>query len=119
MVYELTEQSLFEERWNWVDPNPLLSGVRSPDSSFLVYFTAAWCGPCKALNLDAIEAVAIQYDLPVWRCDATVNDYTAGYCNVRSFPTFQLIQPKKILHTIKSNQTQDVCTWLHQIHSKN
>jgi len=119
MVYELTDQGLFEERWNWDKTSSIPSGVREVDGCFLVYFTAAWCAPCKALDLAAIDAVATMYNLPVWKCDATMNDYTAGYCNVRSFPTFLVIQPKKILHTIKSNQTADVCSWIHQIHSKN
>ena len=117
-MLELTDQAQFEERWNWVKGTDCPSGLRSYDGAMLVYFTAAWCGPCKALDLDAIDRIASHYDLPFWRCDAVVNDYTAGYCNVRSFPTFLVITPKQIVFTLKSNDTAKVCDFIHTIHGK-
>jgi thioredoxin-like negative regulator of GroEL len=116
-MLELTHQDLFEELYFWKEgPRPL--GVRSTDGAFLVYFTASWCGPCKVLNLDTIDQVASAYNLPLWKCDYVVNDYTAGYCNVRSFPSFAIIVPKKIVQVIKSNQTHLVCDWIQACHEK-
>jgi thiol-disulfide isomerase/thioredoxin len=117
-MFELVEQAQFEERWNWMPGTPCPSGLRPGDGAFMIYFTAAWCGPCKALDLAAIDRIATLYDLPVWKCDYVVNDYTPGYCNVRSFPTFLIITPKKIVFELKSNDTVQVCNFLHTIHGK-
>jgi thiol-disulfide isomerase/thioredoxin len=117
-MLELVEQSQFEELWTWDKQAPVPVGVRPGDGAFLVYFTAAWCGPCKALDLAAVERIAALYDLPIWKCDYVVNDYTAGYCNVKSFPTFLIITPKKIEFELKSNDTAKVCDFLHTIHGK-
>lgn len=80
---------------------------------FLILFTAAWCKPCKKLDLAAIAAAAA--DIPFYICDATVNNYTPGYCGVRSFPTFLLLRPQKEIGRITSSNTEVVCEWIrHQ-----
>ena len=117
-MFELTDQAQFEERWNWILGTKCPSGLRPGDGAFMIYFTAAWCGPCKALDLVAIDRIASLYDLPVWKCDYVINDYTAGYCNVKSFPTFLVITPKKIVFELKSNVTAKVCDFIHSIHGK-
>jgi thiol-disulfide isomerase/thioredoxin len=117
-MLELVEQSQFEELWTWDKKAPTPVGQRPGDGAFLVYFTAAWCGPCKALDLAAVDRIAALYDLPLWKCDYVVNDYTAGYCNVKSFPTFLIITPKKLEFELKSNDTAKVCDFIHTIHGK-
>jgi thioredoxin-like negative regulator of GroEL len=82
---------------------------------FLVYFTAAWCGPCKALDTSAIAAAAKVRNIPIYKCDETVNNYTSGYCGVRSFPTFQYLLPRKPLAQFKSNNTEEVIAWINSL----
>ena len=72
---------------------PLEDGESIP-RFIVVYFTATWCGPCRSVRPAELEA-----GLPMitWlKCDIDQNDYTAGYCGVRSIPTFLVIRDGKI-----------------------
>ena len=81
-------------------------------TAFIVYFTASWCGPCKALDISAIAAAAKSRGIPIYKCDYVKNEYTVGYCGVSSFPTFIYMKPRKPLSQAKSNQTGDILTWI-------
>jgi hypothetical protein len=103
----------FEQYW-FDKAEPIKpAGSRAEDKAFFVYFTASWCGPCRRLDLDAIEAAAKAVGIPIWKVEQTVNDYTAGYCDVRSLPTFILAKPKEIVSRISSSATTDVVQWIN------
>jgi thiol-disulfide isomerase/thioredoxin len=104
----------FEQYWFDTAQPIKPAGCRPEDKAFFVYFTASWCGPCRRLDLDAIEAAAKATGIPIWKVEQTVNDYTAGYCDVRSLPTFALIKPKEIVSRVSSSSTLDVVTWMSQ-----
>ena len=82
-----------------------------PVPSFVVvYFTADWCKACKRLDLTAVQASA---EKATWlKCDIDKNDYTAGYCGIRSIPTFLVIQDKKVMGTLGDSRTEKVVEWL-------
>ena len=107
----LNTQEQFEQMW-FNNGEQELNGVRSSDKGWLVYFTAAWCGPCKKLDYEALCHVAQQRGLTLWKCDETLNNYTSGYCGVRSFPTFAFFTPKKVSSIYKSNITEEVSEWI-------
>ena len=48
----------FEQYWFDTAQPIKPAGCRPEDKAFFVYFTASWCGPCRRLDLDAIEAAA-------------------------------------------------------------
>lgn len=76
-----------------------------PEST-VVYFTATWCGPCKSVRTDELEK-----GLPnvQWlKCDVDQNDYTPGYCQVRSIPTFLVIKNKQVLGKFSSTDTETI-----------
>jgi len=102
----------FETYWEGKAEVGKPAGFRAADKAFVVYFTATWCGACKRLDLDAVEAAAKAVGLPIWKVEQTVNDYTAGFCAVRSLPTFILCTPKKIVSRLSSSATEDVVAWL-------
>ena len=99
----LDTQERFEELWFSTTPQ-----------RWIVYFTAAWCKPCQALDLTAIAGAAYGH-IPIYKCDETVNKYTSGYCGVRSFPTFILFEPNRIVQSLQSNVTDVVINWISQM----
>ena len=88
----------------------------SAKGPWIVYFTAAWCKACKNLNIDTISEIAFNKNIPFYICDDTENDYTAGYCGVRVFPTFIYFSgSKKIGSQISNNNTEIVSEWLKSL----
>jgi len=96
MFHDKTEDSPYKKGW-------------------IVYFTAAWCAPCKKINHEAVESTALVKGIPYWKCDETVNSYTSGYCNVRKFPTFVFFKPKQTVSTLQSADTDQIVSWISKI----
>jgi thiol-disulfide isomerase/thioredoxin len=101
---DLETQAIFESLW--------FSHSNTENKPFIVYYTAAWCKPCKNLDTDAIAAKATANGIEIWKCDDTVNSYTAGYAGVRKFPTFVFYTPEKEYQRISSNDTEKVLIWI-------
>lgn len=110
----LTSQAQFEEMW-FNNGENTIKNVRPSDKGWLVYFTAAWCAPCKKLDYNALCLAAHERGLTLWKCDDTVNNYTAGYCGVRAFPTFAFFTPKTVASIYKSNNTEEVADWIRTL----
>ena len=79
-------------------------------SLVVIYFTAKWCGACKRLNME--EVMNTLPDATWLKCDIDVNDYTAGYCGIRSIPTFLVISEKKVAGQLGDSRTEKVVEWL-------
>ena len=108
----LETQAQFEEMWFHTAVSEPLPGTRPADCGWIQYHTATWCGPCRRLDLTAIVAAAERVGLTVWKIDVDKNEYTSGYCGVRSIPTFQFCLPKKIMKTLQPRSTEEVLEWL-------
>jgi thiol-disulfide isomerase/thioredoxin len=111
----LETQEQFEIMWFSQHQNEPPYGVRISDRHFIVYFTASWCKPCQLLDLEKIIEAANEKDLPIWKCDDTINNYTCGYCGVRKLPTFICMKPKTIISTLQSNDTEKVKEWIYNL----
>ena len=111
----LETQAQFEQLWFYSEGNPKPEGMRRTDNAFIVYFTAAWCKPCQKLDCDLLAAYAALQGLTIFKCDATVNDYTSGYCQIRAFPTFVLYRPRQEVLRFQSNNTEAVKDWLQSL----
>jgi thioredoxin-like negative regulator of GroEL len=76
----------------------------------ILYFTAKWCTACKRLDLQTILDTA---PTAKWlKCDIDLNDYTAGYCGIRSIPSFLVIKDKKVVSQLTDSRTEKVVEWL-------
>lgn len=79
-------------------------------SATVIYFTAAWCAACRRLDLAALEAAFPALD---WlKCDVDANQYTPGFCGVRSIPSFMLFIRGKTVGPFTSSDTGKVAAWL-------
>ena len=99
-------QTQFEELWFSLD-----------STHWIVYFTAAWCGACKKLDLAKITEELQTKNIPFYICDETINNYTAGYCGIRKFPTFIYCNPKKIVSSVSNNNTSIIMEWIESINN--
>ena len=96
------KQSNFEKM---IGRAPLDDGDSIP-RFIVVYFTATWCGPCRSVRPAELEAALT---MVTWlKCDIEKNDYTAGYCGVRSIPTFLVIKDMKIMGKFSSTDTEAI-----------
>ena len=98
-----------EEFEKLIGKQPVLAGEVLPAFT-VIYFTANWCGACKRLDMNILESMN---DGIHWlKCDVDQNNYTPGYCQVRSIPTFLIVADKKVVGTLTSNQTHQVAAWV-------
>lgn len=77
----------------------------------IVYFTANWCGACKRIDWSKIQPekhIGITWLL----CDVDKNDYTPGYCGVKSIPAFQALIYGRHEPLFQSNSADDILSWL-------
>ncbi len=76
----------------------------------VIYFTATWCGACRRLDMPSLEAAFPQVN---WlKCDVDQNNYTPGYCGVRSIPTFIIVANQQVVATLSNNITENVAAWI-------
>ena len=94
-MLQLTTQEQFKE---------LLLG-----SSFLVWFSASWCGPCQRMDKAALESAS---NIPLYYCDETVNIETIDHVGIRTFPTFVLYSKGVEVARRVSADTTKVCQWI-------
>ena len=88
-----------------------LENLEIPDLT-IIWFSAEWCGPCKRIQIDYLMNL---FPANWLKCDIDKNDYTAGYCNIRSIPTFLIIYKKKILGIKSSANTNEISNWLKEL----
>lgn len=100
----LTTQAYFEELWSGCNTTGPMR--------WLILFTKRGCAPCSRLDKDAIESAAHAANAAFFICDAAQNKYTPAYCDVFRFPTFQLMEPGKVLGSLTSSDTAAVVEWL-------
>lgn len=76
----------------------------------VIWFTARWCGPCKRVNTDVL--LSAFKDVTWLKCDIDENDYTPGYCGIRSIPAFLVVKNKKVVGTLQSNDATKIVEWV-------
>jgi thioredoxin-like negative regulator of GroEL len=78
----------------------------------LIYFTAAWCGPCRGFDWESIAASLTGYT--VYKCDVDQNNYTPGYCGVRSIPNFVVLKPGAVVGPNQTSTPSKLLEWLKE-----
>jgi thioredoxin-like negative regulator of GroEL len=107
MIPLLDQQQFENDIWN--------SAPAIANKTFIIYFTAPWCGACRRLNLDLLRSQTSSNPNVIWyKCDIDENDYTASYCQIRQIPTFLCIKNKQVVSRITSSVNETVAEWIHQ-----
>jgi len=81
---------------------------------FIVWFSAAWCGPCQNMNKQELDEASQEAGVPLIYCDQTVNDETREACAIRSFPTFVCFDQGAAVAKRQSADTAKVCMFIKQ-----
>jgi thioredoxin-like negative regulator of GroEL len=80
-----------------------------------VLFSAAWCGPCKKIDKDAL---VLAYPHITWYgCDVDVNSYTHGYCGLQKIPSFAFFRDGRFVDRLQG--TTDITVidaWLVKLY---
>lgn len=56
---------------------------------FIVWFSAAWCGPCQSLDKQTLTEMATNLGIELVYCDIDAGAPVAKACAVKTIPTFQ------------------------------
>lgn len=68
----------------------------------LLYFTASWCGPCQQIKpflKELSESLKVEgkYNIEFYMIDIDKNEEFCDKCNIRSVPTFFIMNGKDLL----------------------
>lgn len=85
--------------------------IAIPDLT-VIWFSAIWCGPCKRIDIDFLQK---SFPANWLKCDIDQNDYTAGFCGIRSVPSFLVVYKKKVVGTKSSSTTGEIMEWLQKL----
>jgi len=76
----------------------------------IIYFTAPWCGPCKALG-PVMEKLS--HSIPIHKVNIDNDTNKATHYSVRSVPTLIKVdeQNNEIKRTVGNQSEQDILNW--------
>ena len=71
----------------------------------LLYFTASWCGPCQKIKpflkeLSESLKTSGEYNIEFYMIDINKNEEFCDKCNIRSVPTFFIMNGKDLLGSL-------------------
>jgi thiol-disulfide isomerase/thioredoxin len=78
-------------------------------SRFIVWYSAAWCGPCQRMEKPRLEEAT---RIPIYYCDEVVNPDVSVKEGVRQFPTFVFYSAGKEQSRRAHYDTTKICQWI-------
>jgi thioredoxin 1 len=86
--------------------------LKPAEPSFVaLYFGATWCGPCKRIDTEALDAMP---GVTWLKCDVDQNPYTPGYCSVKSIPAFLVLSNGKATGPVNSSDMDSIMKWVSE-----
>jgi thiol-disulfide isomerase/thioredoxin len=81
---------------------------------YIVWFSAAWCGPCQRMEKRMLEETVTECNIPFYYCDQTVNPETIDAVGIKQFPTFVLFRDGEEVARRSTADTAKVCSWIRK-----
>jgi thiol-disulfide isomerase/thioredoxin len=82
---------------------------------FIVWFTAAWCGPCQRMDKAYLEDAAKTKKLQIYYSDETVNPELATRYGIARYPTFCLFSGGECVSTRTSSDATSIMMWIKRL----
>ena len=70
--------------------------LKLSEKSFVIQFSASWCGPCRALT-PILENVCEGHNIPVYKFDIAEDSEYAKQLKISSIPLVQFFQKGKLV----------------------
>ena len=99
----LPSQEFFESLIKKNPPKP-------HDPIIIIKFGALWCKPCGRIDKNML--LSLSDKIKWYECDIDENDYTPGYCGVKSIPAFLAIVNGQAQPLFVSSDTMKVAQWI-------
>jgi len=80
------------------------------DPIIILRFKADWCIPCKRIDTNLL--LSLSDKIKWYECDLDENDYTPGYCGVKTIPCFLAIVNGAPQPLFQSSDTMKVAEWI-------
>ena len=79
----------------------------------LLYFTATWCGPCQSIKpflKELSEKLKMEgkYNIEFYMIDIDKNEEFCNKCDIRSVPTFFIMNGKKLLGSLSGSNKNEL-----------
>ena len=86
------------------------------------YFTASWCGPCKKIapTIEKLSKKLIENkkNVKIYKIDIDENEEFAVKCNIRSVPTFLIIDGPKLLSGTSGIEFKNISDMLIKVYNE-
>jgi thiol-disulfide isomerase/thioredoxin len=88
------------------DQSSLDRYVKNDAPLTVLYFTATWCGPCKAIA-PTVQEYADKYpSINFYKIDVDIFEELTMYAGVNCMPTFQIYKSGEIVDTLEGADAQ-------------
>lgn len=83
----------------------------------VIWFSASWCGPCRRVDADSLMNTFP--DVTFYKCDVDENNYSPGFCGVKTIPAFLPLYKGAVAGSLFQNSnTEAIIEWIRSVFQK-
>jgi thioredoxin-like negative regulator of GroEL len=89
-----------------------LEAAANSKTPTLVWYSAAWCGPCRRINATTVEVAATKAGITFAHCDVDRVSMAVHIHSISRIPTFVLFRAGNEIARISSPDTAEITAWI-------